>query len=55
MTLIDDYSRKVWIFILKHKNEAFEKFKEWVAEQETKKGKSVKHLRTDNGLEYLSE
>lgn len=55
MTLINDYSRKVWVYILKHKDEAFEKFKEWVTEQEIKKGKSVKHLKTDNGLEYLCE
>lgn len=38
MTLIDDYSRKVWVIILKHKSEAFQKFKEWLTVQENKKG-----------------
>ena len=28
MSLIDDYSRRVWVYFLKHKNEAFTKFKE---------------------------
>jgi len=28
LSIIDDFFRKVWIYILKHKNEAFEKFKE---------------------------
>ena len=29
LTFIDDYSRKVWVYILKHKNNVFGKFKEW--------------------------
>lgn len=28
LTLIDDYTRKVWVYIMKHKNEVFLKFKE---------------------------
>ena len=27
LTFIDEYSQKVWIFILKHKNDVFGKFK----------------------------
>ena len=27
MTLVDDYSRKLWVFILKYKSDALEKFK----------------------------
>lgn len=46
MALIDDISRKVWVCILKHKNEAFSKFKEWLTEQEDSRGKKFKHLRT---------
>ena len=55
MSLIDDYSRKIWIYILKEKFEAFEKFKEWCIEVELEKGCKVKCLRTDNGLEFLSK
>ncbi|XP_073273290.1 uncharacterized mitochondrial protein AtMg00300-like [Primulina huaijiensis] len=31
MSIIDDYSRKVWVYILKGKDEAFKSFKEWKA------------------------
>lgn len=39
LTLIDDFSRKVWVFILKHKNEVFVKFKQWKALIEKQIGK----------------
>lgn len=55
MSLIDDYSRKIWIYILKEKSEAFKTFKEWCSAVELEKGCKVKCLRTDNGLEYLSK
>lgn len=54
MSIIDDYSRKVWLIILKTKDEAFCKFKEWSIEVENTTGRKIKHLRTDNGLEFLS-
>jgi len=28
MSIIDDYSRRVWVYILKNKSDTFEKFKE---------------------------
>lgn len=55
MSIIDDYSRRVWVYILKTKDEAFTKFKDWMQTVENKSDRRVKHLRTDNGLEYLSE
>ena len=54
LTLIDDYSRKVWIYFLKNKSETFLKFKEWKILVETQVGRKVKKLRTYNGLEFLS-
>lgn len=30
MSLIDDYSRRVWVYILKTKDEAVIRFKEWL-------------------------
>lgn len=54
MTFINDFSRKVWVCILKHKHKAFAKFKEWLSEMENKKDKKLKHLKTHDGLEYLS-
>ncbi|KAH9752645.1 hypothetical protein KPL71_014775 [Citrus sinensis] len=54
-SLIDDYSRKVWIYVLKHKSEALGKFKEWITLIENQTDKKIKRLRTDNGLEYCSK
>ena len=54
LTIIDDYSRKVWIYFLKNKSETFLKFKEWKILVETQVSRKVKKLRTNNGLEFLS-
>ncbi|KAH9679839.1 hypothetical protein KPL71_026297 [Citrus sinensis] len=52
ITFIDDFSRKVWVYVLKHKSEAFEKFKDWLTLIENQTERRVKRLRIDNGLEY---
>ena len=52
ITFINDFSRKVWVYVLKHKSEAFEKFKDWLTLIENQTERRVKRLRTDNGLEY---
>lgn len=36
MTMIDDFLRKVWIFFLREKSEAFMKFKVWKTKIEKK-------------------
>nr|KYP59920.1 Retrovirus-related Pol polyprotein from transposon TNT 1-94 [Cajanus cajan] len=54
LSIIDDYSRMTWIFIMKHKNQAFKYFKEWKILVENQTGKRIKRLRTDNGLEFCS-
>ena len=48
MSIIDDFSKKVWIYILKTEDEAFQKFKQLKKMVEVQTGKKVKHLRTDN-------
>ena len=40
---------------MKHKNQAFKCFKQWKLLVENQTGRHVKLLRTNNGLEYLSE
>ncbi|GJW32315.1 retrovirus-related pol polyprotein from transposon TNT 1-94 [Tanacetum coccineum] len=55
LTIIDDFSRKVWVFFLKHKDEVFPTFKEWKVLIENQTGKKIKKLRTDNGLEFCGE
>lgn len=54
MSIIDDYSRRVWTYVLKTKDEALIKFRDWLQVIENKSGRRVKRLRKDNGLEYLS-
>nr|GFA83480.1 retrovirus-related Pol polyprotein from transposon TNT 1-94 [Tanacetum cinerariifolium] len=48
LTIIDDFSRKVWVFFLKHKDEVFPTFKGWKVLIENQTGKKIKKLRTDN-------
>ena len=55
VTLIYNKSRFVWVYILKYKNEVFEKFTEWKSLVEKSSGIKVKVLRTDNGGEYISK
>ncbi|KAL4029866.1 hypothetical protein IC575_008094 [Cucumis melo] len=54
ISIIDDFSRKVWIYPLKQKDEAFGKFLEWKKQVENQTGRKVKYLRTDNGLEFVN-
>ena len=51
--LIDDYSRKTWVYFLREKSQAFGKFKEWLAMVEAETGRKLKKLRTDRGGEFL--
>jgi transposase InsO family protein len=52
ITFIDDYSRKMWVYFLKHKSEAYVVFQEFKALVEKESGKCIKTLRTDNAGEY---
>ncbi|MCO5554063.1 hypothetical protein L7F22_007589 [Adiantum nelumboides] len=54
LLLVDDYSRKMWVYFLREKAEAFGKFKMWHKLVENQTGKKVKKLRTDRGGEFLS-
>ena len=52
MIFIDDSSKKVWIYFLKHKSDMFDVFKTWLAQVENKLGRKLKCLKYDNGGEY---
>ena len=54
VTFVDDHSRFVWVYILKHKGEVFQRFREWKALVEKTSGRQIKTLRSDNGGEYTS-
>jgi transposase InsO family protein len=54
ITFTDDYSRYGYVYLMRHKSESFEKFKEFKTEVENQLNKSIKALRSDHGGEYLS-
>ena len=53
ITFTDDYSRYGYVYLMKRKSEASEKFKEFRAEVENQLGKCIKAIRSDRGGEYL--
>ncbi|KAG8493414.1 hypothetical protein CXB51_010989 [Gossypium anomalum] len=52
VTFVDDYSRKVWAYLMKRKNKVLDAFLKWKKMVETQTGRKVKRLRSDNGTEY---
>eukprot|EP01018_Ginkgo_biloba_P005754 Gb_37606 [translate_table: standard] len=54
MTFIDDYTRKIWVYFLKEKSEAFMKFIEFRAMAERQSGYKLRILHSNNGEEYIS-
>ena len=53
VTFIDDTTRKVWVYFLRHNSNVFQTFKKWKCLVENKTGKKLKCLRSDNGGEFL--
>ena len=53
ITFTDDYSRFGYVYLMKWKFEAFEKFKEFRAEVENQLGKRINAILSDCGGEYL--
>src|SRR5215216_4433632 len=54
LTFTDDLRRYGYIYLMKHKSETFEKFKEFQSEVENHRNKKIKFLRSDRGGKYLS-
>lgn len=54
VTFIDDYSRKLWIYLIKRKNEIFKVFKNFKSMVERKSSHNLKVLKMDSGGEYVS-
>ena len=49
VTFTDDAQRYGYVYLMRHKSETFEKFKEFRPEVEKQTGKSIKTLRLDRG------
>lgn len=54
ISFIDDYSRKMWVYFLAEKSEAFTTFKNYKVLVEKEIGASICCLRTDRGGEFTS-
>ncbi|WCJ31560.1 Transposon Ty2-LR1 Gag-Pol polyprotein [Euphorbia peplus] len=55
ITFTDDYSRFGYVYLMRHKSETLQKFKDFKNEVENQLGKKIKALRSDRGGEYLSQ
>jgi len=54
MSFIDDHTRKVWVYFMKHKGEVFQHFLNFKAMVKKEKGVNIKCLRFDGRGEYFS-
>ena len=54
ITFIDDYSRYVYVYLIRHESKAFEKFQKYKADVEKQLSIYIKQFRFDRGYEYLS-
>ena len=50
--MIDDYSKKVYMYPFKHKSDVFVTFKQQKIMLEQQTTKKVKRFSTDNGMEF---
>lgn len=45
LSIIDDYSRKLWVYLMKNKNDTFKKFKDWKVLKESKETENRQWVR----------
>ncbi|KAJ9561918.1 hypothetical protein OSB04_007078 [Centaurea solstitialis] len=55
ITFIDDFSRYGYVYLMRHKSESFEKFREYQNKVQNQLDRKIKFLRSDRGGEYLSQ
>jgi hypothetical protein len=54
VSFIDDHTRKVWVYFMKHQGEVFQHFLNFKAMVEKEKDVNFKFLRSDGGGKYFS-
>lgn len=54
LTIVDDFSRMTWLFLLKQKSDVCVSLKVFLQYVKTQFGKIVKVLRSDNGTEFVN-
>ncbi|GJV82414.1 ribonuclease H-like domain-containing protein [Tanacetum coccineum] len=54
LTIVDDYSRAVWVYLLKSKTEVGKSIESFIKLVFTQFGKKVKVVRSDNGTKFVN-
>ena len=54
LTLVDDFSRAVWVYLLKSKTEVGDYITNFIKLIFTQFNKKIKIIRTDNGTEFVN-
>lgn len=52
LTFLDDYSRRIFVYFLKSKDEVYKSFIHFKNYAENDTGKKIQYLQSDNGTEY---
>ena len=55
LVIVDDFSRFTWVFFLKQKSDATPKLKAFIKQREVQLKKTVRNIRSDNGLEFKNK
>ena len=55
LTFINDFSKKIWVYLLKEKLETFQAFKKFKALVENQSGYTIKVLWSDHGKKFTSK
>ncbi|GBM82191.1 Retrovirus-related Pol polyprotein from transposon TNT 1-94 [Araneus ventricosus] len=55
LSITDDYSRKVDVYIIKSKDQVFDCFKKYLAKVERELNSKIKSMRSDSGLEFCNK
>lgn len=53
LTIVDDCSRCIWVYLLKHKSQAQSILEQFCIMVETQFSKKVKLLRSNNGTKFI--
>ncbi|UYV80202.1 hypothetical protein LAZ67_18001996 [Cordylochernes scorpioides] len=54
LSFVDDFSRRITVYLLKNKDEVLKHFDTYRATVERQTGNKIKRLRSDNGLEFCN-
>ena len=54
LTVVDDFTRSVWVYMLKRKDEVFDMFVSFYNMVSTQFDKKIKVVRSDNGTEFVN-